>query len=108
MRASILAFVGGLALMTSAQAAPLGPTSMPAANVITVQGWPTGSGARRVDQARARSTNGASIVGGFGIKSTRFASAYLTLRLGREAEHHLWEVREQLRGECRGTWRDGD
>ena len=33
MRASILAFVGGLALMTSAQAAPLGPTSMPAANL---------------------------------------------------------------------------
>ena len=85
MRASILAFVSGLALMASAQAAPLGPTSMPAANVITVQGWPTGSGARRVDQARARSTNGASIVGGFGIKSTRSASAYLTLRPGSEA-----------------------
>src|SRR6516164_3761696 len=84
MRASILAVVGGLALMTSAQA-PLGPTSMPAASVITVQGWPTGSGARRVDQARARSTNGASIVRGFGIKNTRSASAYLTLRLGREA-----------------------
>ena len=23
-------------------------------------------------------------------------------------EHHLWEVREQLRGECRGMWKDAD
>ena len=38
--ASILAFVLGLALAASAQAAPLGPTSVPAANVVTVQGWP--------------------------------------------------------------------
>ena len=40
MRALVIACVGGLAFAVSAQAAPLGPTSMPAANVITVQGWP--------------------------------------------------------------------
>jgi hypothetical protein len=37
-----------------------------------------------VDQAGARSTNVVSTVGGFGTKSTRSASAYLTLRPGSE------------------------
>ena len=37
MRGLILAFAGGLALAGSAQAAPLGPTSIRAANVVTVQ-----------------------------------------------------------------------
>src|SRR6516225_7564872 len=49
----------------------------------------TGNGARRVDQAGAKSTNVVSIVGGFGIKSTRSASAYPTLRRGSEAE---WSI----------------
>ena len=38
-----------------------------------------------MDQAGAKSTNVVSIVGSFGIKSTRSASAYLTLRPGSEA-----------------------
>ena len=38
-----------------------------------------------MDQAGARSTNVVSNVGGFGTKSTRSASAYLTLRPGSEA-----------------------
>ena len=37
-----------------------------------------------MDQAGARSTNVVSTVGGFGTKSTRSASAYLTLRPGSE------------------------
>jgi len=40
MRALILASAVGLAFSASAQAVPLGPTSIPAANVLTVQGWP--------------------------------------------------------------------
>jgi len=60
MRALILAFALGLALTASAQAAPLSPISIPQS---------------RVDQAGARSMNVVSIVGGFGIKSTRSASA---------------------------------
>jgi hypothetical protein len=40
MRALILASAVGLAFAASTQAAPLGPTSIPAANVVTVQGWP--------------------------------------------------------------------
>ena len=44
MRALILAFAGGLALAVSAQAAPLGPTPIPEANVVTVQGWPLAVG----------------------------------------------------------------
>ena len=40
----ILAFAGALALAGSAQAAPLGPTSIRAANVVTVQGWPNWQG----------------------------------------------------------------
>jgi len=38
-----------------------------------------------VDLAGAKSTNVVSIVGNFGIKSTRSASAYLTRRRGSEA-----------------------
>jgi hypothetical protein len=38
-----------------------------------------------VDQAGARSTNVVNTVGSFGTKSTRSASAYLTLRPGIEA-----------------------
>ena len=58
MRALILVFALGLVLAASAQAAPRAPTSIRAANVVTVQGvGQTGSGARRVDQAGARSTN---------------------------------------------------
>jgi hypothetical protein len=85
MRALIIAFAVGLAFSASAQAAPLGPTSIPAANVVTVQGWPNWQWARRVDLAGAKSTNVVSIVGGFGMKSTRSASAYLTRRRGSEA-----------------------
>ena len=44
MRGLILAFAGGLALARSTQAAPLGPTSIRAANVVTVQGWPNWQG----------------------------------------------------------------
>jgi hypothetical protein len=82
MRAIILASAVGLVLTASAQAAPLGPTPIPAANVVTVQGWPNWQWAGKVDQARARTTSVASTVGGYGTKSTRSASAYLTLHPG--------------------------
>ena len=110
MRASILAFVSGLALMASAQAAPLGPTSMPAANVITVQGWPNwqwsaqsgpGSGQeheRREHCWRLRHQE----------HEIRERISYAPPWERGGMEHHLWEVREQLRGECRGMWGDGD
>ena len=110
MRALIIAFAVGLAFSASAQAAPLGPTSIPAANVVTVQGWPNWQWARRVDLAGAKSTNVVSIVGQLRHQEheirERISYAPPWERGG--MEHHLWEVREQLRGECRGAWRDGE
>ena len=70
----------------------------------------TGSRARRVDQAGAKSTNVVSIVGQLRHQEheirERISYAPPWERGG--MEHHLWEVREQLRGECRGAWRDGE
>ena len=110
MRALILAFALGLALTASAQAAPLSPISIPQSNVVTIQGWPNW-------QWRAQGGPG------WGQEHERREHCWRLRHQEHEIrerisyappwerggmEHHLWEVREQLRGECRGAWRDAD
>ena len=110
MRAAILSIVGGLVLAASAQAAPVGLTPIPWANVVTVQGWPNwqwgwqgGPGwgkehERREHCWRLRHQE----------HEIRERISYAPPWERGEMEHHLWEVRDRLRGECRGVWRDGE
>ena len=110
MRGLILVFAGGLAFAASTQAAPLGPTSVPAANVVTVQGWPSwqwgSQGGPGRDQEHERREHCWRLRHQEHEIRERISYAPPWERGG--MEHHLWEVREQLRGECRGMWRDGD
>jgi hypothetical protein len=110
MRAIILAFALGLAFAASAQAAPFAPTPIPAANVVTVQGWPNwqwgwqgGPGwgqdhERREHCWRLRHQE----------HEIRERISYAPPWERGRMEHHLWEVSERLRGECRGVLRDGE
>jgi len=110
MRALILASAVGLAFSASAQAAPLGPTSIPAANVVTVQGWPNwqwgSQGGPGWGQEHERREHCWQLRHQEHEIRERISYAPPWERGG--MEHHLWEVREQLRGECRGAWRDAD
>ena len=110
MRGLILAFAGGLALAVSAQAAPLGPTSIPADKVVTVQGWPNwqwgSQGGPGWGQEHERREHCWRLRHQEHEIRGRISYAPPWERGG--MEHHLWEVREQLRGECREMWRDGD
>ena len=110
MRGLILAFAGGLALAVSVQAAPLGPTSIPAANVVKVQGWPNwqwgSQGGPDWGQEHERREHCWRLRHQEHEIRERISYAPPWERGG--MEHHLWEVRKQLRGECRGMWRDGD
>ena len=110
MRTLIVAFALDLALAVSAQAAPVGLTPIPWANVVTVQGWPNwqwgwqgGPGwgkehERREHCWRLRHQE----------HEIRERISYAPHWERGEMEHHLWEVRDRLRGECRGVWRDGE
>jgi hypothetical protein len=109
MRALILASAVGLAFAASTQAAPLGLTSIPAANVVRVQGWPNwqwgSQGGRDWSQEHERREHCWRLRHQEHEIRGRISYAPPWERGG--MEHHLWEVREQLRGECRGMWRDG-
>ena len=110
MRALILAFALGLALTASAQAAPLSPISIPQSKVVTIQGWPNwqwrAQGGPGWGQEHERREHCWRLRHQEHEIRERIAYAPPWERGG--MEHHLWEVREQLRGECREMWRDGD
>ena len=110
MRAIILASAVGLVLTASAQAAPLGPTPIPAANVVTVQGWPKWQwgwqGGPGWGQDHERREHCWRLRNQEHEIRERISYAPPWERSG--MEHHLWEVREQFRGECRGVLRDDE
>jgi hypothetical protein len=107
MRPLIVAFAS-LALTVSAQAAPLAPPFIPAANVVTAQGWPNWQGGWQAGPISGQEHERREYCWRLRHQEheirERIAYAPPWERGG--MEHHLWEVRERLRGECRGVWRD--
>jgi hypothetical protein len=106
----LLAGAVAIAPLSQGIAHPLGTASAPEAGVIKVQGWPGwqwgwqgGPGWGQEQEGREhcwRLRNRAHEI------RERIYYAPPWERAG--MERHLWEVRERLRGECRGMWREGD
>jgi hypothetical protein len=113
MRVIVATVAGQMALAAvSIQAAPLAPTKVTATEggLITLQGWPAWQGgwpgAPGWDQGRGRREHCEHLRNRAREISDRMYSAPPWERQG--MERHLWEVREQLRGECSGGGRGWD